>query len=354
MIKLSHRTTSYLLARDAIESMRDAVLSIDQRGTIIMLNPAAEQLLQVNAEEIIGRSFAQTFIERADLENLNDCILQAIYDPTTSHTAEIRVKVDDGPPRHLVVRSNLLTSEAGQSVGVVTVIADISEQVRLLEQQLDNAKTQQQFGQFFIYSLGVMSIGMIVNNLIARSIVDVNIYTQAFAWQYLLVLLIPSLMIVKLMGLSLRDVGLSSEGLRRSFMEGMVVSIVAIALTAALAGTLHHLGRLPGKPVQLIDLEGLLTIATYFMHSFFQEIVARGFLQNAFQRFLNDEKGAKSVLLTSAFFGLFHIHFGFTAVILTAVSGVAFGFFYLHNKNIAGVTLIHFTTGICAFASGLI
>lgn len=54
MIKLSHRTTSYLLARDAIESMRDAVLSIDQRGTIIMLNPAAEQLLQVNAEEIIG------------------------------------------------------------------------------------------------------------------------------------------------------------------------------------------------------------------------------------------------------------------------------------------------------------
>lgn len=342
--------TSDLLARETVTSMRDAVVSMDRSGTIIMLNPAAERLLQVSAGEVLGQSFAQTFIGRAELEALNDCILDAIYDPTTPHTSEIQIKGEEGAIFHLVVRTNLLVGERGEPVGVVAVIADVSEQVRLLEDKLEQVRARQLFGQFFLYTLGVMSIGTIVNNLIARSIVHVDIYTQAFAWGYLLVLLAPSLFAIRLMGLGWRDLGLSSDGLWRSLKEGALISVIFTALVAAFAATLYHFDALPGQPGQF----ELLPTIGYLVHSFIQELVARGFLQTAFQRFLDDERGIKSVLLTSSLFGLFHLHFGFTAVILTLVSGVVFGLFYLRNRNIAGVTLLHFMAGGCAFWFGLL
>lgn len=83
-----------------------------------------------------------------------------------------------------MVRTNLLVGEAGEPVGVVASIADVSERVQLLQENLDEVCTRQLFGRFFLYALGVMSIGTIVNNLIARSIVDVDVYTPALTWGY--------------------------------------------------------------------------------------------------------------------------------------------------------------------------
>ncbi|GAB6043770.1 cyclic nucleotide-binding domain-containing protein [Endothiovibrio diazotrophicus] len=236
------------------------------------------------------------------------------------------------------------------SVAVVRRMRDVTDNyVAVLERELEAARTQQAFGQFFIYTLGLMAVGTVVNNLLSRHLVHVDIYTQSFAWQYLLVLLVPSLVVMQRMGITMSDLGLSRKGLRSSLIAGLVVTLGAVALTGGLAATLYHFDSLPGKPLQF-ELGGTVT---YLVHSFLQELVARGFLQNAFQRFLNDARGVKSVFLTSALFGLFHLHFGLTAVVLTVVSSIAFGLFYLRDRNLAGVTLIHFTTGVCAFASGL-
>ncbi|WP_462321918.1 CPBP family intramembrane glutamic endopeptidase [Halochromatium sp.] len=341
---------SDLLARETIESMRDAVLSIDRRGTILMLNPAAEALLRVKTEEVLGQSFAETFIDRPELERMNDCVLDAIYDPATPHTAEIQIASDDSAVLHWVVRTNLLAGETGEPVGVVASIADVSERVRLLQENLDEVRTRQLFGRFFLYALGVMSIGTIVNNLIARSIVDVDVYTPAFTWGYLVVQFVPALVIIRLMGLTRQDLGLSTDGLGRSLKEGALASLLFAGLVAGFALTLHHFEALPGKPGQF----ELLPTLGYLVHSFVQELVARGFLQTTFQRFLEDRRGFKSVLLTSSLFGLFHLHFGFAAVMLTMISSVVFGLFYLRNPNLAGVTLFHFIAGGCAFWFGLL
>jgi len=342
--------TSDLLARDTIESMRDAVLSIDRNGTIIMLNPAAERVLKVDAAQALGQSFAQTFIERAELEDLNDCILKAIYDIATPHTTEIRIDEADGSCLHLVVRTNLLVGENAEPVGVVAVIADVSERIRLLQEKLEEVRTRHLFGRFFLYALGVMSIGAIVNNLIARSIVEIDVYTPAFTWGYLVMQLVPALVTIRVMGLSRRDLGLSTDGLARALKEGVLASLLFAALIAALASTLHYFDSLPGRPgeFQLIGTLG------YLIHSFLQEFVARGFLQTAFRRFLDDTRGLISVFLTACIFGLFHVHFGFSAVVRTLGSSVIFGLFYLRNPNLVGVTLFHFFAGGCAFWFGLL
>ncbi|MGM0594498.1 MAG: cyclic nucleotide-binding domain-containing protein [Pseudomonadota bacterium] len=223
--------------------------------------------------------------------------------------------------------------------------------VSVLERELETARTQQRFGQFFIYMLALMTIGTLVNNIIARHILEVDVYTQRFAWEYGLILLLPTVIVIRRMGISLSQMGLTRQGLGRSLKEGIIVSALLGAATLALSSTLYMLDMLPGKPLNDFDPYGTIG---YLVHSFLQELVGRGLMQSSFQRFLNDKKGIKSVVLASTLFGLFHLHFGLSAVLLTTISGFAFGAFYLRNPNIAGVTLIHFIAGVCAFSSGLL
>jgi CRP-like cAMP-binding protein/membrane protease YdiL (CAAX protease family) len=222
--------------------------------------------------------------------------------------------------------------------------------VAVLEREVESIRERQQFGRFFLYAMGMMCIGTLVNDVLARHVLHVNVYTTQFAWQYLALLLLPSLVVMWRMGIPRREVGLTTLGLRRSLVEGVIISIVVFALAIGLAEVLKAYDALPGKPVPF-EWAGMLS---YFIHSLLQELVARGFLQSSFQRFLGDRKGFGSIVLASLFFGMFHLHFGFTAVVLTIVTGLLFGMIYQRHRNLAGVTLVHFMSGVAAFWVGLI
>ncbi len=272
----------------------------------------------------------------------------------------------DGGPQHLTARAetdcallrvspfDLLEREDGDhfydnlraSVGI-TVVERLRSgteiHVQALRRQLETVRTQQQFGQFFLYTLGLFSIVMLVSNAIATRMLEVDIYTQSFAWQYLALLLAPTLVVIRVLRLSLRDLGLSTVGLRKSLFEGGALSLAAIGLSAAFV---VYTGRTAN-----LQWAGF---ATYVVHSFLQEVVARGFMQTSFQRFLNDQRGIKSVLLSALLFGMFHVHFGLMAVGLTILSSIVFGAFYLRHQNVYGVTLLHIVLGSCAFSIGLL
>lgn len=222
--------------------------------------------------------------------------------------------------------------------------------VEALERELALKGEQEQFGRFFIYSLIMMSIGTLVNNALARKEVDVDVYTQMFAWQYLAVLLVPSFFVIRHMGISIRSLGLTTRGLKRALTEGAAISVGLYGVTWFVAAILRHFDLLPGKALPF-DLLGSLS---YFLHSALQEIIARGFLQSSFQRFLGDSNGLWSVVLASTLFGMFHLHFGMAAVLMTIATGCVFGLIYMRHQNVAGVTLVHYVMGVAAFNTGLI
>jgi membrane protease YdiL (CAAX protease family) len=222
--------------------------------------------------------------------------------------------------------------------------------VATLDHQLELAHTQHQFGQFFIYVIAMAAIGMVVNNIVATQIIAVNVYTELFAWQYLLVLLVPSLVVVRLMGIPIRMLGLTTKGLRKSLLEGGALSAALLALTTVVVLVSQ---AIPGLPAIAVNV-GMEAVPGYFMHTFLQELLARGLFQNSFQRFLNDQRGYQAVFLSAILFGVFHIHFGFVAVLLTMVSSILFGLFYLRHQNLAGVTLVHFFAGAIAFSLGML
>jgi len=279
----------------------------------------------------------------------------------------------DGAERHITARAetdctllrispfDLLLLDGGDhfydnlraSVGITVVSrlrvgTDIH--VATLDHQLELARTQQQFGQFFIYIIAMFSIGMVVSNIVATQLIEINVYTEVFAWQYLAVLMIPSLVIVRMMKIPLRDLGLTTNGMRKSVTEGLAVSAVFVAASVCYYFASHTFEAIP--PVTLsFDPWGSVS---YFAHSFLQEVVARGLLQSSFQRFLKDRKGYRAVFLSAMLFGMFHIHFGMAAVVMVFLTSVLFGLFYLRHQNIAGVTIFHYFAGACAFAMGML
>ncbi|WP_336083699.1 cyclic nucleotide-binding domain-containing protein [Thalassospira sp. CH_XMU1448-2] len=222
--------------------------------------------------------------------------------------------------------------------------------IAAMEREMIAIKDQQLFGQFFLYTMGVMAIGMVVNDVLSKHVLKVNIYTQTFAWQYLMIILVPSFLVIWKMGIPLRELGLTKIGFRKSLLEGIIFSIIAMAIVFAAAWAMQALGIKEQTPAPFI----LGPTLSYFFHSLLQEMIARGFLQSSFQRFLNDKRGLRSVVLASVLFGVFHLHFGVAAVMMTAISGILFGMLYLRHRNLVGPTLVHFFAGGAAFWSGLI
>ncbi|GEO80571.1 cyclic nucleotide-binding domain-containing protein [Pararhodospirillum oryzae] len=222
--------------------------------------------------------------------------------------------------------------------------------VAAVEREMAAIRERQHFGQFFIYALGMMTIGLLINDVISKQILKVDVFTPTFAWVYLLIILIPTSVIIWRMKIPLRDLGITAVGMKRSLVEGAGLSVLIVAVAFAAAWVLRVTGLHAGTPV---PAEWGPTTG-YFFHSVLQELVARGLLQSSFQRFLDDRRGIQSVVLSSTLFGVFHIHFGFMAVIVTILSGLLFGAVYLRHRNLAGVTLLHFFAGGAAFWSGLL
>lgn len=230
-----------------------------------------------------------------------------------------------------------------------------SQYVGSLEEQLAVIKTQNDFGQFFIYILSLMAVGMIVNNLLHTYLTSLSPYSFTFFVSYSVILLIPSIMIVWKLKIPLSSMGVTLSNWKQSLTEGVLYSVLTMVVLGGIAMAVRHFDMMPVKP---FSFKAAFTpwygFGIYFLHSAAQELFARGFLQTAFERFFNDQTGVRSIGFTSLLFGLFHIHFGIFAVAITFVSGIIFGIIYRRHRNLIGVSLVHLVAGLWAIICGVL
>ncbi|MBK8024422.1 MAG: PAS domain-containing protein [Chloroflexi bacterium] len=132
------------IAHDAIfNSIRDAVIILDQEDRIAEVNPAAALLIGKPAQHLLGMNYRQAFVSlpatMADLCSRNDA----------SETVTIQV---EDLSRTLDVRISPLRNRAGWLAGRVVVMRDITDSRRAEEQavQLEMQRIQVQILQSFI------------------------------------------------------------------------------------------------------------------------------------------------------------------------------------------------------------
>lgn len=117
--------TEDLLRKNIIADMSEGVMTVVLNGTISHVNRAAEVILGIKAEMLVGKSFARCFMEHAENDAFNQCILDAIYDASCSHK-NIVPYYSNGTTRHLHITTSYI-HDNGQRIGVIAVLSDITE-----------------------------------------------------------------------------------------------------------------------------------------------------------------------------------------------------------------------------------
>lgn len=217
--------------------------------------------------------------------------------------------------------------------------------VKSMQSQMKQLQIQNQFGHFFICVLIVFGIGNIFDSLAAEKLVDVR--GRLYNWSYLVTLLIPFLVIIRVFRFSLSEAGVTFKNWKKSLLDGVVISLILIiAYNLGLKELLIWISKEVGsrKPIVLFNLVNLV----YLPDSYVQEFIARGIFQTVLQKFYGDVKGTKSILVTSLVFSLFHIHIGFATAVGVFLFSLLFGFIYVRSYNLIGVSLVHFVTGMIA------
>ncbi|WP_437735026.1 CPBP family intramembrane glutamic endopeptidase [Sorangium sp. So ce1335] len=210
-----------------------------------------------------------------------------------------------------------------------------------------------------IFSFIVLSAALLVMSRVVQRTVVPGLppaLHMAYSWGLLLVLLVPVAWYVRRLSLPLARMGVTTAGLRRSLAESLAVALVLAAACFAL-----RIGAWTrGEPlITWGSIAGYdatwraVFFALYAPHCLLQEFVARGVIQTSLERFLPGSGRAVHLALTSAFFGVYHLHVSLGFAFLTFAIGILFGALYARHRTLAGVTLAHAALGLASVAVGL-
>jgi PAS domain S-box-containing protein len=324
-----------------VEQMRDGVLAIDGLGNIISINAPACAILRLRPSDLAGRIFAEAVLARRDLDEVSDAMIDAVYAPDNVLTRGVTVK-GDKDERNLVIRTSmLLDKEREHALGVVAIISDVSEKVRGLRERIE-------FGHLVVLFTSMLGFANVATLIIDQHL-DVNIYSPAFSMG------LPRdhsgaiFLTAHRLAQPAASLGLTLDNWRQAVIEGGAVAFVMVGCL--------YVGSMFRGPTPVMDgvdygsISGVgVILLLYGPHSFEQELLSRGALQGSLARLLNDQAGIRSLLVASLIFGLFHSHFGQSAVLVTGLSGLVFGYLFRRHKNLIGATIARVAGGTAVFA----
>ncbi len=121
----------YIIMQNILDSLSVGVLVIQPGGKIAGTNPAVEEVLGLDEEDIMGKSWAELFIENNDNPELADIIVEAVQLEAVGLRRTVPYTNPAGQNMHLSVTTSYL-KEDDAIIGVVLLIADDTERHEFL------------------------------------------------------------------------------------------------------------------------------------------------------------------------------------------------------------------------------
>ncbi len=116
------------LTGNILESMDNAVVAIDAKGNIVMLNKIAEELFSLSRASVIGKKYGTIFPK-------DECLLiDSLNEGKALRDFETNFKTVSGENKTLLIGSSGIFDEERKIAGAVAVIHDITEFKKLEEE----------------------------------------------------------------------------------------------------------------------------------------------------------------------------------------------------------------------------
>ena len=118
-----------ILSRTVLECQADGVIAVKFDGTIMLVNAAAADILELDREEVLGRNFAQAFFASERLDEFNQAILDAVAERAVGSRRIATVQCGEQTKILSVTSSYLKRGGDSQkkALGVVAVFSDTTE-----------------------------------------------------------------------------------------------------------------------------------------------------------------------------------------------------------------------------------
>ncbi|MGH8202891.1 MAG: EAL domain-containing protein, partial [Steroidobacteraceae bacterium] len=134
-VKTENGSAAYLLA---LNSLSEAVIATDVEGHISYLNPAAERLTAITAEQAGGKTLEEIvgLVDETDRRLLSDPVRQALTSGAAVTLGRRALLISRaGAGEHSIeLSATPMRTAAGEQVGVVVLLHDVSEQRGLARQ----------------------------------------------------------------------------------------------------------------------------------------------------------------------------------------------------------------------------
>ncbi len=107
-----------------LKNISAGVISIDDAGTLITINKAAESLLDIRSRDILHKNYRDVL--KSEYLNMVD----NIYDQVAQGQESIEIPLSltiSGTPKHFSLNFNLLKDDSGRNLGAVLVFDDVTE-----------------------------------------------------------------------------------------------------------------------------------------------------------------------------------------------------------------------------------
>ncbi len=118
----------YLLA-----SIESGIITVDNNGSIITVNNAAQRLLNIDYEIVKGKSYKSIFTLDNNISNI---ITDALVNEDNQSYQELEFVTNDNRKLTLGITTSIITDAQKESIGVAVLMSDLSE-ITLLRNELE-------------------------------------------------------------------------------------------------------------------------------------------------------------------------------------------------------------------------
>jgi PAS domain S-box-containing protein len=357
------------IAEDMLESMMDGALAFDPNGRILLINPVAAALLEVDAQAVVGSTFAEALLAHDGLDDFNDCMLAAIYNPGIPQSHDLLL-TPNGEERFITVRTNrLINQTTGHTDGVVAILSDVSERVRRLRDKVASEQQRAAAGRFIVAVFTVFCLFTLTLEPIQKFAqaggLDIGPLVGLFA------LVLTAVGIMWWTRLPPARLGLTWRFSRQQLIECLLWSIgFCVFITLGKLFVLRVMLGISAEERALFEFwvldngevvtsAGLMALGVgfYIVTTPIQEIGSRSAIQAPLQTFLDGVvrwPQWTANLVTTLMFSVLHAHLDPIVALMVAVPSLLWGWLFARSGTILSPILSHTIVGLYAvFVLGL-